>query len=164
MADRSSSEVALASVVAVVTWAAAGLLPGVMAGSAVARGINLVAAVVPEGLDPSDTVLPIAAAHLARLGFLAVWLGVWLAGSEASEARDARRLDGAEHFPAWVPGTLVGRVGALGGLFAAAFALSLHEIEASVLTLWPGGSLLGRQLLNDLHFFRTEELAAGVAM
>lgn len=145
-------------------WTAAGLLPGVMAGSAVARGFNLLASVVPERLDPSDTVLPIAAAHLARLGFLAVWLGLWLAWSEPSDARDARRLDGAEHLPAWAPGTLMGRVGALGGLFAVTAALSLHEIEASVLTLWPGGSLLGRQLLNDLHFFRTEELAAGVAL
>jgi hypothetical protein len=44
------------------------------------------------------------------------------------------------------------------------FALSLHEIESAVLTLWPGGRLLSRIILNDLHFFRTQELAAGVVL
>lgn len=145
-------------------WTTMGLLPGVMAGAAVARGINLLASILPDEVDPSDSILPITAAHLARVGFLAVWLGLWLARSEARDARDARRLDGAESLSGWLPGTLVAGGGALGGLFAVIFALSLHEIEASVLTLWPGGSLLGRQLLNDLHFFRTEELASGVLL
>jgi hypothetical protein len=143
-------------------WTFAGLLPGVLVGAAVARSTTLL---TTYGIDLADTPVPLLLGHAARFGFLPLWVGLWLARSEPLDLRDQRRLDDAETFPAWAAANLPG-----GGLapvlaaFAALFALSLHEVESVVLTLQPGGSLLSRAILSDLHFFRTQQLAAGVVV
>jgi hypothetical protein len=142
-------------------WTFAGLLPGVMVGSAVARGFARLDAL---GFQLGDSFLPILVAHAARFGFLPLWVGIWMAASEPRETRDQRLIDGADTVPAWFRASVLGSPGTLAGVAAAVFVLSLHEIEAAVLTLWPGGSLLTRVILSDLHFFRTQELAAGVVV
>ncbi|XVJ60301.1 MAG: hypothetical protein HEQ23_13250 [Tepidisphaera sp.] len=149
-----------------VFWTFWGLLPGVMVGSAVARGFIRLDLWVLErlGMSAGDTVVPILAGQAARFGFIPVWMGLWLAVSEPAEVRDQRRLDGAEAVQPWFAAAGRGSVGAVVAVAAGMFALSLHEIESAVLTLWPGGSLLSRIILNDLHFFRTQELAAGVVL
>lgn len=147
-------------------WTFAGLLPGVMVGSAVARGFVRLDLWFLErsGMSAGDTIVPILAGHAARFGFIPIWLGLWLAAAEPADLRDQRRLDGAESVPAWAAGSARGSWAVAAAAAAGVFALSLHEIESAVLTLWPGGSLLSRVILNDLHFFRTQELAAGVVV
>lgn len=147
-------------------WTFAGLLPGVMIGSAVARGFAMLDSMGLDslGLGAGDSFLPILVGHAARFGFLPLWVGIWLAASEPRESRDQRLIDGADTVPAWFRASVLASPGALAGVAAAVFVLSLHEIEAAVLTLWPGGQLLARVILSDLHFFRTQELAAGIVV
>lgn len=143
-------------------WTFVGLLPGVLVGAAVARSTTLFSTL---GLDLADTPIPLLLGHAARFGFLLLWLGLWLARAEPTDLRDQRRLDDADAFPAWAAATLPGAgLAPILAVAAALFALSLHEVESVVLTLQPGGSLLSRAILSDLHFFRTQQLAAGVVV
>ncbi len=131
------------------------LAPGVLVGSAVARawaGVALVA----------DSPAILVVAHLARLGAVAALLGVLIAAAEPRARRDARRLDGA--------------IGLLGSLRAsgdaalasavglAIAAMSLGEIEASVVVQPPGAESVARSMLNMLHFARYEHLSGLVLL
>lgn len=151
-----------AAVVVAGLWTVAGMLPGVMVGSAVVRGFGLIDRLI--GLDLGETMVPVVAGMLARVGFVAVWTGIVLGLTESRDERDVRRIDGADGLIGWVEGTLCSKPGVAWATGIAMFALAFQEIEAVVLTLWPGGSLLSRKVLDDLHFFRTRELAAGVVI
>jgi len=136
----------------VVLWAArisiaAGLVPGVLVGAAVAR-------------SPIDGPAALVAAHVARFAFIAIGLGCWAAAGEPPERRALRRVDGRETLGAWARACLPTQWGAIAGAALAVGALSLHEIEASVIVQPPGVPSLARDVLSMLHYARTRELAA----
>lgn len=137
------------------------LMPGVLAGSAVAGVVRL--PLVPDGV--ADSALPMVVAHVSRCLFLPVLVGLWLASAEAASIGDARRLDGATGPLAWgrtVLGTVPGPALAVG---VSCMCLSVHEIESSLQVQAPGIDHLAQRLLQWLHYERTAELsAAGVLL
>ncbi len=137
---------------------AGGLVPGVMLGSAVSRAW----ASLPFLDDLAQGPAIVLAMHLARVGPVVALAAVWIACSEPTPLRDARRLDNAESLSGWFFGRLLGNLGPLALASLAAAALSLHDIESSVMVQPPGVPSLPRKILNDLHFFRTQEIAAAL--
>lgn len=136
----------------VVRWSArvaivVGLAPGVLVGAAVAR-------------SPIDGPAALIAAHVARFAFVGIALGCWAAAGEPPERRALRRVDGRATLGAWASACLPVQWGAIVGAGLAAAALSLHEIEASVIVQPPGVPSLARDVLSLLHYARTRELAA----
>ncbi len=129
----------------------AGLVPGVLIGAAVAR-------------SPIDGLAGLIAAHAARFAFIGIGLGCWAAAGEPPERRALRRLDGQETLGAWARACLPTQWGVILGAGVAAAALSLHEIEASVIVQPPGVESLSRDVLQMLHYARTRELAAAGAV
>ena len=131
------------------------LAPGVLVGSAVAASWRWLP-------DVGDSPAILVLAHLARLSALAALLGILIAAAEPPSRRDARALDGATG--------LVGSLRASGdaalalavGLIAA--AMSLGEIEASVVVQPPGAESVARSMLNMLHFARYEHLSGLVLL
>ena len=75
--------------------------------------------------------------------------------------REARVLDGGGGMLAWWMSSLPGNAGAVLGLCAAGGALSLHELESSVMLQSPGVLSLAQTVLGWLHYARYEELSAG---
>jgi ABC-type spermidine/putrescine transport system permease subunit II len=139
-------------------WIVGGALPGVLVGSLVGRAWN-----TSPRLDLISQGIPIVVfAHLARVGFLAILLGRWLAWTEPAETRDQCLLDGAHRGLGWFHASVRPRlfIALAGGVCAG--ALSLHEIEATNMVVPPGVPLLARKILSDLHFLRTQEMASGV--
>jgi ABC-type spermidine/putrescine transport system permease subunit II len=109
-------------------------------------------------------LLPLVAGHLARFGALAVGLGLLLGGSMPRELTFARRaLAGPRLWP-WL--RTLGATHApmaLVSLFFAALALSLHEIEATIILrppLPPGSRPLAQLMLDSLHMNSLQELAS----
>lgn len=126
---------------------AAALVPGVLVGAAVARcGYGGPAALV--------------AAHLARFGVIGVGVGCWVAWAEPPERRALRRLDAPSAARAWVGACLPVQAAPIAGAGLAAWALSVHEIEASVMVQPAGVPSLAQTVLGMLHYARTLELAA----
>lgn len=126
---------------------AAALVPGVLVGAAVARcGYGGAAALV--------------AAHLARFGVIGVGVGCWVAWAEPPERRALRRLDAPSAARAWLGGCLPVQAAPIAGAGLAAWALSVHEIEASIMVQPAGVPSLAQTVLGMLHYARTLELAA----
>lgn len=137
----------------------AGLMPGVLVGSAVSGASQLVARALPRLAEIGDSPLILVVAHVARFGFVPALVGCWLARTEGSAQVWLRRLDGADSLRGWAGATLPVQAGACISAGLAAAALSLHEIEAAVIVSPPGDSL-PRQVLGYLHYLRTEEMCA----
>jgi len=147
-----------------VVWLALGALawtavmPGVLVGAMLARGY---AGEWARGL--TDAGVFVALGHVARFGVVAVLLGVWSARSEARGQRELRSVDGAWTLAGWMrTGAVVhGPASVCAGLVMG--ALSLQEIEASVMLQPPGVENLAKQVLQMLHFSRMEELSVAVS-
>ncbi|MDX2017990.1 MAG: hypothetical protein SFY95_10185, partial [Planctomycetota bacterium] len=136
-----------------------GLVPGVMVGSAVARAWGLVARV--PGLEAIvDSPAILVAAHVARFAWIGLLAGWLLAAGEDRQREDLRTIDGARGLWGWWATARAGHTGTLVGVAAASAALSLHEIEASIMVQPPGVRSLARQVLEYLHFWRLDELGA----
>lgn len=158
---RPGARIAL---VCVGLWIVAGLTPGVLVGSALARAwTSGIAAPLDAILGGriGDTPAILVLAHGARFGIVAALVGWWLAALEPREEREMRLLDGATGARAW----LLARVGPAGvgavlGAGVAAAALSFHEIEAAVMVQPPGLASFPQQVLEDLHFARDARLGA----
>lgn len=135
----------------------AGLLPGVLVGSAMAAAWN--AWGPTRVLADSGVVLVVG--HTARFGFLAALAGWWLARSEPAELRDLMRLDGVGFGRGWMAARLPPGAGPLAGVGLGLAALSFHEIEAAVILQPPGTESFARVMLENLHFARMEALSAG---
>lgn len=137
-------------------WVLAGVLPGVFIGSALARlGTGL-----PRGSGDGLVVV----AHVVRFGAIAVLAGVVIGWSEPRERRDLRLLDDATGVVGWSLACLPWQWPTLVGAALAVGFLGMHEIEATVLLLVPGRANLAQQILDHLHFSRTEELSAAAAI
>jgi len=136
----------------------AALLPGVMVGSATLSAWN--------GIDRSglvvDSPVIVALGHLARFGIAPMLLGAWLARLEPTEARDMRRLHGVQGLATHARASLLSPLApaALGAALIL-FALSIHEIEASVFLAPPGRDTIARRMLEFLHLSRLEPLGIG---
>lgn len=131
---------------------ATGLLPGILVGLAYS----------PLAADASHEGF-VVLAHLSRYGFIAVLAGWWLAVREDPDLRSMRWMDAADGPRAWAGLVLRPRLGSVGGVFVVLAALSLHEIEATVIVEPPGRGAFAREMLSFLHFFRMEQLATGMA-
>lgn len=132
------------------------LLPGVLVGSALAHAVARPGA--PLWL--ADSQVPLVVAHIARFGFLPALLGAWAAASGPAALRDLRRLDGATGLRFFPPLELQRAWTLPVGAAIAAFVLSFHEIEATVMLQPPGHHALAQQLLEQLHYARDRRLAA----
>jgi ABC-type Fe3+ transport system permease subunit len=139
----------------------AGIIPGVLVGSALSLAANATDAT--SGLADSPWIVVLG--HTARFGFVPALIGCWLAAIEPRQERDLRALDGALNFKGWAGACLPVQAGALVAAALAAAALSLHEIESAVVLQPPGSPSLAQLLLNDLHQLRMQDLsAAGVVL
>ena len=133
------------------------LIPGVLLGAAIAHAARLEA--LPEALG--DSPLPLLVAHLGRFGILACLGAVWLRAIEPRELDDLAKLRGPG-YRGWLRADLPRHlVGLLGFAFMIA-ALSIHEIETSVLLQPVGTDALARFMLELLHYQRRDDLAGGV--
>jgi ABC-type Fe3+ transport system permease subunit len=143
-----------------VTFLAAGLSPGVLIGSSTAHAWNSADWMAPI----ADSVAVIVLAHLARFGFLGALAGWWLARTEPQELRDLRRLDAGESIRGWIRAAMPPQAGLLVAAALATGLLSFHEIESAVMLQPPSnaGGGLAWVMLQQLHFARTQELAAGM--
>jgi len=133
------------------------LVPGVLVGRALVECVNLLPGLGGIADGPGMLVW----AHAARFAWLGAATGVLLATREARALADLRSLEGPG-FLSWLVVCLPRGWGAMACAAAGAAALSLHEIEASIIVQPPGSISLAQTLLGDLHFARSEELAAGV--
>jgi len=150
-----STDDALATWVArcvVVVLCIAACVPGVLVGQALAIAYA-------GGLSDSPIVL--ALGHVARFGAIASIVACWLTRAEGAEQRDLRRLGGAGGARGWLIACVPGRGGGIVGAAMVCGAMSLHEIETSVLLRPPGVESLSQVMLGYLHYFRMEELSAG---
>lgn len=145
-------------IVALVGFGVMALVPGVLVGGAVAalwRG-------GPEWLR--DTWLIAVFAHIARFGVVGVLTGVFAARSETVSEQEMRRFEGGDGLGGWIRGCLPWQWGILAAGGLAMGALSFQEIEASIMVTPPGVESLARDMLQHLHFARTEELSVTSVM
>lgn len=141
--------------VGVFAWSA--VMPGVLIGALLARGY---AGLWARWL--TDEAPFVAFGHIARFGILALLVGCWSARAEARAQRDLRSIDGAGSpigylraaLPVHLPAALIAGI--------AMAAMSLHEIESSVILQPPGVENFAKQVLQMLHFSRMEELSVAV--
>ncbi len=129
----------------------AGLVPGVLVGSAYSQGAAFSGASL------------VVATHLARFAFIGVLIGLWSGTSEGREHRGLRELDGAMTLRGWLAACVRGRWGVVMGGAVALGLLSVHEIESSVQVQPPGLESLAQYLLDQLHYLREDQLAAAGA-
>ncbi len=140
------------------SWA---LLPGVLAGAGIAQMMRLPG--VPDTL--AESALPMVFAHLSRVAFLPILVGIWLGVSEAGAIAETRLLDGATGLTNWAKTSLRSVLGPALAVGLACGCLSFHEIESSVQVQGPGIHHIAQRLLQWLHFARMTELsAAGVLL
>ncbi|MCU0689139.1 MAG: hypothetical protein MUE97_05300 [Phycisphaerales bacterium] len=109
-------------------------------------------------------LLPMVLGHVARFGVLAVGLGLVLGSAMPRELTFARRaLAGPRLWP-WLRTLGATHVPlALVSLFFASIALSLHEIEATIILrppLPPGTRPIAQLMLDSLHMNSLQELAS----
>jgi ABC-type spermidine/putrescine transport system permease subunit II len=133
---------------------AAGILPGVLVGTAIRRGGDMVA--------PSlgNSTWMVVWAHLSRFGFVTALMGLWLARTEAREERGLRLIDGSTTPRGFAHACLARHWPAVVGAGLAAAILSFHEIEATVMVWPPGSRNLAQEMLDALHYAKDERLAA----
>ncbi|VAX37765.1 hypothetical protein MNBD_PLANCTO03-1872, partial [hydrothermal vent metagenome] len=113
----------------------------------------------------AETGLPMVLAHLSRVAFLPVLVGLWLGASEAGAIAETRLLDGATGFVNWARTSLRLVLGPAVAVGVASGCLSFHEIESSVQVQGPGIDHMAQRLLQWLHYERMAELsAAGVLL
>jgi len=141
------------------------VLPGILVGSAVLRGIETLVGWIPALEVVRDGVGGLVWGHLARFGGIGALAGVALAIAEGREARELRALDGC----GWWRGVWEGLMRPWGGVVLAAGVagglMSAFEIEATILLMPPGPGSLSHTILGFLHFAKDEQLcAAGVAI
>ncbi len=132
------------------------LVPGVLVGSATLAFWN--APMMPRAAG--DSMWPVILAHVARFGFVGVLAGWWMAGLETPDERGARVMLAGTGVRAWWTLCVKPQIGVVIGVALAAGALSLHEIESTVLLQPPGPSSLAQYMLDKLHYNRNEELCA----
>ncbi|MFN7020514.1 MAG: hypothetical protein ACK4WH_04195 [Phycisphaerales bacterium] len=131
-----------------------GLAPGVLVGLACAQSWGTVGWV-------RESAAVIVLAHAARFGFVGVLAGWWLARAETREERWNRELDAGRSAAGWWRARVMGGGGvSAAGAGVCAGALSLHEIEATVMVAPPGRQNLAQQVLDMLHYARDEQLSA----
>lgn len=134
------------------------LTPGVLIGSATAHAWGR----FPMTDPIRDSLAVVVLGHLARFAFATMLVGAALARADGRALTDLRELDGAACLRGWLQADLPrhGPTVVASGLAVA--ALSLHEIEATVMIQPPGTDSLARRLLELLHYLRYDDLAAGV--
>ncbi|MCB0818272.1 MAG: hypothetical protein KDB77_12240, partial [Flavobacteriales bacterium] len=140
-------------------WIVMAVVPGVLVGGALASAERW------SGLAwiPDRSLL--VAAHLARFGCVSAILGVLAHAVESEPLRDARRMLSGGGLVAWWRSAGRLQAGLIVAAPVAGFALSLHEIEATVIAAPPGPGNLAETLLAKLHYLRDDELsAAGVVL
>ena len=133
-----------------------GLVPGVLVGSGLVSGWNRID---PTGVITSSIVIEVLA-HLGRFAWIGAIGGCLLVRLEHPSLRDLRRAEGGGTIGAYARTRLVLDAPILGAIGLGAAFLSVTEIEASVVVSIPGPGNLARQILNNLHFARNEELSA----
>jgi iron(III) transport system permease protein len=159
LTDRNSRSRALTAW-CVRTFIIVGVLPGVLTGAAIARAW----AMLPGGRWITDTNTIVVLGHLARFGFIPAILGALLAWMQPEEERALRDLDSPGGIDYWLGAVLPRAWPVMAASGVVTFALSLHEIEATIMLQPPGAGSLAHQLLGDLHFFRKEELSISVVV
>ena len=132
----------------------AGLLPGVLVGTAIRRTADMIAPAI------GDTTWVVVWAHATRFAFVAAAVGLWLARAESAAERDLRRIDGADSIRGFLHASLRRHAPVLLGAAFAAAILSFHEIEATVAVWPPGVRNLAQEMLDALHFDRIQRLAS----
>ncbi len=132
----------------------AGLVPGVLVGTAFAQAWTASA---------SPGIALVVMTHLARFVFIAAIIGYWLGNSEPPELRSLRELDGGATVRGWLAACVRPRWGVVAGAGVALCLLSLHEIESTVQVQPPGLDNLAQYLLDQLHYLRQDQLAAAGA-
>lgn len=132
----------------------AGLVPGVLVGTAFAQAWTM---------SGSPGIGLVVVTHLARFVFIASLVGWWLGASEPAELRGLRELDGATTVRGWLAACVRPRWGVVVGAAVALCLLSLHEIESTVQVQPPGLDNLAQYLLDQLHYLRQDQLAAAGA-
>ena len=141
------------------------LVPGVLVGDAWVRALGwpgLTAVPLLGGIlgDVRDHPVSIVLAQGTRLAFVPVLAGWWMARREPAVDRDSRALDRAEGPVGWWRAWGARWPGLILGAGMATLALSMHEIEATVLVQPPGVDVLARLVLDDLHFERPDQRSA----
>jgi ABC-type Fe3+ transport system permease subunit len=139
-------------------FAGAAALPGVLVGSAVRAAWVWAPEAIGGWVTGGPTILVLA--HVARLGIIAVGAGVLLAAGEPSSLRDTRALDGAIGWAAFWRAGLAERWPGLVGVALVCAALSVGEVEATIIVQPPGSEPLARVLLDLLHYLKMQDLAA----
>ncbi len=140
-------------------WIALLLTPGVLIGSAL-----LSASTLPGGGWIGETRIGVAGAHIARFCALAAVAGFVFARMEPRSLAEVRDLAGPLSFASWLRTSAPLQAGGMGAIALAIFALSFHEIEASVILAPPGADNLPQRMLSYLHYNRMEELSAACAL
>lgn len=141
----------------VMIWLVAALVPGVLVGSVLASAWSGVASV-------RDGAALLLLAHAARVLAWPALLGLWVAWSEPTHDRERRELDGAvgPWSIAVADGPVLAAACVAGAVLAG--ALSLAEIESSVVVARPGSASVARSMLGMLHFARYEHLSGLMLM
>lgn len=135
---------------------ASGLMPGVLVGSAVNLGWTWAGA--PRWISQTGVIVVLA--HVARFGFVGAVAACLLARAEPGDLRDLRRVDGADTIGGWARACLPVGAPVLVGSALVTAALSLHEIEASVMVRPAGIESLPQAMLDKLHRLRDDDLSA----
>lgn len=124
------------------------LVPGVLVGIAIAG----------MGLEQDLSAILAGAARTLVLGGI---IGLIVGKSETPDARAMRSLDARGDAFGWIAVHPARALRLFAGVWAGAFLIGLHEIEASTLVRPPGTANLPQQMLSDLHYARLEQLSAG---
>ena len=147
-----------AQVIVIIGFGVMALVPGVLVGGAVAalwRG-------GPRWV--TETWMIVVFAHVARFGVVGVLTGAFAARAETVSEQEMRRVEGGDGFWGLARGCLPWQWGILAAGGLAMGALSFQEIEASIMVTPPGVESLAREMLQHLHFARTEELSVTSVM
>ncbi len=140
-------------------WIVMAVVPGVLVGGALASAERW------SGLAWLPDRMTLVSAHLARFGGVGAILGVLAHAVESEPLRDARRMLSGGGLVAWWRSAGRLQAGLILAAPVAGFALSLHEIEATVIAAPPGPGNLAEALLAKLHYLRDDELSAmGLAL
>lgn len=145
--------------IALVSLLTLGLCPGVLVGLAIGRAWGVHPALEPIAESWAIVVL----AHVTRFGFLGVLAGIALARAEPRELVELRTIEG-HGLRAWLAAAVKPGLPVILSIALASACLSFHEIESAVILEPPSvaGGSWARVMLQQLHFNRTRELAAGV--
>ncbi len=161
-AGVSGSGAGRVALVCLGVFCVAAIVPGVLIGTAVSVTIaqlgrvDALAGVADWLASGGGLVL----AHVARFGFLGVAVGWLLARSEPAELRETRVLLGGSDARAWWLTSGPSALGLAAGVFVAGLAMSLQEIEATVILAPPGERGLAVAMLEHLHYNAQEQLMA----